>query len=110
MYFISAALILASLALMVQFSLLCKARRALATKLLRRWRSCQWWHSERALTATEQLLVTFFFQYAMDLTETARVCALLLRIGKVQRKKRRWVHPIVSNRLLTGSFINCMRI
>ena len=32
------------------------------------------------------------------------VCALLLRIGKVRRKKRRWVHPVVSKRLLNGQF------
>jgi hypothetical protein len=55
---------------------------------------------------TKRLLVraTFFSQYVMDLTETACVCALLLRIRKVQRKKRHWVHPIVSKRLLNGQF------
>jgi hypothetical protein len=46
----------------------------------------------------------FFFQYVMDVTETACVCALLLRIRKVQRKKRHWVHSIVSKRLLNGQF------
>jgi hypothetical protein len=83
-----------------------KARRALATELLRRWKRYRWWHSERALTATKQLLVcaNFFFQYVMDLTETACVCALLLRTRQVQHKKRHWVHPILSNRLLNGQF------
>jgi hypothetical protein len=77
-----------------------------ATKLSRRWKSCWWWHSECALTATKLLLVlaTVSFQYAMDLTQTARACALLLRIRKVQRKKRHWVHPTVSKRLLNGQF------
>jgi hypothetical protein len=46
----------------------------------------------------------FFSQYIMDLTETARVCALLLRIRKVHRKKRHWVHPIASKGLLNGQF------
>jgi len=46
----------------------------------------------------------FFFQYRMDFTETARVCALLLRIRKDRRKKRHWVHPVVSKRLLNGQF------
>jgi hypothetical protein len=69
----------------------------------------------RAL-ATKKLLVlaTFFFQYRMDFTETDRqtacVCALLLRIRKGRRKKRHWVHPVVSKRLLIGQFYNCMRI
>jgi hypothetical protein len=40
----------------------------------------------------------------MDLTKTARVCALLLRIRKVQRRKQHWVHPIVSKILLNGQF------
>jgi hypothetical protein len=83
-----------------------KARRALATKLLRRLKSCRWWHSERAFTATKQLLVcaSFFFQYVMDVTETACVCALFLRTRKVQRKKQHWVHSIVSKRILNGQF------
>ena len=60
-----------------------------------------------------------FFQYRMDFTETACVCALLLRIRKVHHKsdtgcttkatlgapqKRHWVHPIVSKGLLEGQF------
>jgi len=45
-----------------------------------------------------------FFQYRMDFTETACVCALLLRIRKDRRKKRHWVHPVVSKRLLNGQF------
>ena len=40
----------------------------------------------------------------MDFTETACVCALLLRIRKGRRKKRHWVHPVVSKRLLHGQF------
>jgi hypothetical protein len=40
----------------------------------------------------------------MDFTETACVCALLLIIWKDRRKKRHWVHPIVSKRLLIGQF------
>ena len=40
----------------------------------------------------------------MDFTETACVCALLLRIRKDRRKKRHWVHPAVSKRLLNGQF------
>jgi len=46
----------------------------------------------------------FFFQYRMDFTETTCVCALLLRIRKGRRKKRHWVHPVVSKRLLNGQF------
>ena len=46
----------------------------------------------------------FFFQYRMDFTETACVCALLLRIREDERKKRYWVHPVVSKRLLNGQF------
>jgi len=46
----------------------------------------------------------FFFQYRMDFTETACVCALLLRIRKDRRKKRHWAHPVVSKRLLNGQF------
>jgi hypothetical protein len=59
----------------------------------------------RAL-ATKKLLVlkTFFLQCRMDFTETACVCALLLRIQKGRRKKRHWVHPVVSKRLLIGQF------
>ena len=38
----------------------------------------------------------FFFQYRMDFTETACVCALLLRIRTDRRKKRHWVYPAVS--------------
>jgi hypothetical protein len=61
----------------------------------------------RAL-ATKLLLVeaNFFFQYRMDFTETACVCALLLRIRKDRRKKQHWVHPVVSKRLLTLSVPN----
>jgi len=40
----------------------------------------------------------------MDFTETACVCALLLRIRKDTRKKRHWVHPVVSKILLNGQF------
>jgi len=40
----------------------------------------------------------------MDFTETACVCALMLRIRKDRRKKRHWVHPVVSKRLLHGQF------
>jgi hypothetical protein len=50
------------------------------------------------------VLATFLFQYRMDFTETACVCALLLRIRRDRRKKRHWVHPVVSKRLLNGQF------
>jgi len=40
----------------------------------------------------------------MDFIETAFVCALLLRIRKDWRKKRHWVHPVVSKILLNGQF------
>ena len=59
--------------------------------------SCLFWQS-------------FPFQYSMDLTKTACVWALLLRMRKVRSKKRPYVHPIVSKRLLMGSCINFMRI
>ena len=56
--------------------------------------------------ATEQLLVppNFSFQYRMDFTETAGVCAILLSIREDLRKKRHRVHPAVSERLLNGQF------
>ena len=63
----------------------CKARRALATKKL-------------------LVLANFFFQYLMYFTETACLCALLLRIRKGWHKKRHWVRPVVSKRLLNGQF------
>jgi len=40
----------------------------------------------------------------MDFTETACLCALLLRIREDRRKKRHRVHPVVSKRLLNGQF------
>ena len=40
----------------------------------------------------------------MDFTETAYVCALLLRTRKDRRKERHWIHRIVSKRLLNGQF------
>jgi hypothetical protein len=48
--------------------------------------------------ATKKLLVeaTFFFQCRIDFTETSCVSAFLLRIRKDRRKKRQWVHPVVS--------------
>jgi len=46
----------------------------------------------------------FFFQYRMDFKETAGVCALLLRIRKDRRKKRHWVHPVITKILLNGQF------
>ena len=46
-----------------------------------------------------------FFHYRMDFTETACICALLLRIRKDRRKKRHWVHPVVSKKLLDGQFL-----
>jgi hypothetical protein len=56
--------------------------------------------------ATKKLIILEIriFQYRTDFTVTARVCALLLIIGKDQRKKRHWVHPVVSKRLLIGQF------
>ena len=36
----------------------------------------------------------------MDFTETACLCALLLKVRKDGRKKRHWVYPAVSKRLL----------
>jgi len=83
-----------------------KARRALATFLLPWLKSCWRWHSERARTCNKIVACksNFFFQYRMDFTETVCVCALLLRIRKDRRKKRHWVHPIVSKKLLIGEF------
>jgi len=46
----------------------------------------------------------FVFQYRMDFTEIPCVCALLLKIRKDRRKKRHWVHPVDSKRLLNGQF------
>ena len=46
----------------------------------------------------------FFFQYRRGFTETACVCDLLLGIRKDRRKKRHWVHPVVSKRLLNAQF------
>ena len=40
----------------------------------------------------------------MDLLETAAVCALVLRIRKNKIRRRYWVHPIYSCRLLKGKF------
>jgi len=40
----------------------------------------------------------------MYFTETACVCALLLIIRKDRLKKRQWVSPVVSKRLLNGQF------
>ena len=40
----------------------------------------------------------------MDLLETAAVCALVLRISKKKIRRRYWVHPIYSCRLLKGKF------
>ena len=40
---------------------------------------------------------------SMDFVESAAVCALLLRI-RAKRRKRFWVHPLVSQRLLKGQF------
>jgi len=39
----------------------------------------------------------------MDFVESVAVCALLLRI-RAKRRKRLWVHPLVSQRLLKGQF------
>jgi hypothetical protein len=47
----------------------------------------------------------FFFRYRIDFTGTACICALLLRIRKDRLKKRHWVHPVVSKRLLDGQFL-----
>ena len=51
-------------------------------------------------------LVFFSSQYRMDFTETACVCvcALLLPRRKDGRKKRYWVLPVDSKRLLNGHF------
>ena len=43
-------------------------------------------------------------RYEMDLLETAAVCALVLRIRKNKIRRRYWVHPIYSCRLLKGKF------
>ena len=40
----------------------------------------------------------------MDLLETAAVCALVLPIWKKKIRRRYWVHPIYSCRLLKGKF------
>jgi len=39
----------------------------------------------------------------MNFVESVAVCALLLRI-RAKRRKRVWVHPLVSQRLLKGQF------
>jgi hypothetical protein len=39
----------------------------------------------------------------MDFVESVAVCALLLRT-RAKRRKRFWVHPLVSQRLLKGKF------
>jgi hypothetical protein len=41
----------------------------------------------------------------MDFVESVAVCALLLRT-RAKRRKRFWVHPLVSQRLLKGQFHN----
>jgi hypothetical protein len=51
-------------------------------------------------TKTLLVLATFFFQNRTDFTETACLCALLLRTRKDRRKTWRWVHPVGSKRLL----------
>jgi len=40
----------------------------------------------------------------MYFAEIASVCALLLKRRKDRRKKRHWVRPVVSKRLLNGKF------
>jgi len=41
----------------------------------------------------------------MDFVESGAVCALLLRV-RAKRRKRLWVNPLVSQRLLKGQFHN----
>ena len=40
----------------------------------------------------------------MDLLEVAAVCALLIKRKKKRVSRKYWVHPIISERLLCGSF------
>jgi hypothetical protein len=59
----------------------------------------------RALQLISCLYLWFFYcQYIMNFTEATCVCALLLGIREGRRRKRYWVHPIVSQRLLNGQF------
>ena len=48
----------------------------------------------------------FYFELRCDkdLLETAAVCALVLQIRKKKNRRRYWVHPIYSCRLLKGKF------
>lgn len=40
----------------------------------------------------------------MDFMETAVVCALIIRHRKNQRKRKYWVHPLISERMNKGKF------
>ena len=44
------------------------------------------------------------FSVIMDTVEVAVTCALLIRRKRKKRKRKYWVHPIVSQRLLRGAF------
>jgi len=40
----------------------------------------------------------------MDFLDTAVVCALIIRHRKNQRKRKYWVHPLISERMNKGKF------
>jgi hypothetical protein len=82
--------------------------RCSATKPLWSWNMrVSWrWHRERALTATKQLLALeiFFLSVQNGIHRDSMCMCFLLRIRKVRRKKRHWVHPVFSKILLNGQF------
>jgi hypothetical protein len=53
---------------------------------------------------TVACMCNFFLSVCNGLHKDSNVCALLLRIRKIQCKKRQWVHPILSKILLNGQF------
>jgi hypothetical protein len=45
-----------------------------------------------------------WFGYVMDSKDMALGCAVLLRTRNVKKRKKFWVHPVTSQRLLKGKF------
>ena len=45
-----------------------------------------------------------WLSYVMDCKDMALVCALLLRTRNVKKRKKFWLRPITSQRLLKGKF------
>jgi hypothetical protein len=67
---------------------------------LRRWRFFMRGRAlERAVSSHKH-----WFGYVMDWKDMALVCALLLWTRNVKKRKKFWVHPITSQRLLEGKF------